>query len=292
METLHKITKPPLIDIGRGIKAGLINITPDQAKKMLEHNNHNRAKKINKINQYASDMGQGLWQMNGVPIIFNHSGSLLDGQNRLNAIIKSGVPCEMIVITGISMDSFHTIDTGANRSPGDVLGIIGLQPKKAIRISSLINRVLKDNYGMLSTAWNPAIHKRVNTTNHDILKYYQHNKQELDDIYEFCAKYENKISKVIPMPVYLFIFHKLRKINIIQAEEFCSKLATGNMLSGDDPIYQLRERLITLRSSKTEKAPGWHYSAYTYKAWNAYRKGKKIQKLYIAHNETGPVKPI
>lgn len=61
METLVKEQpkRGQLVDIGKGIKAGIINVTPEQAEKMLEHNNHNRGIKKGKISQYAFDMKEG-----------------------------------------------------------------------------------------------------------------------------------------------------------------------------------------------------------------------------------------
>lgn len=236
--------------------------------------------------------------MNGVPLVFNHNGELLDGQNRLHAIIRSGVACEMLVVTGITRQAFQTIDTGANRSGGDVLTTIGVPPGKAQKVAALISRIYRLESGRVGTAWNVKtgdnagyMRKRKRMTNQMVVEYYQTHKAELDDIYEFCAKHERRVKKVMLFGLFLFVFYNLRKINLLQAEEFCAKLAAGDMLSHEDPIYHLREKLIMLKASDTTP-PSWHYPAYIFKAWNMYRKGGKMKRLIIRHDEVEPVIPI
>ena len=304
METLVKeqtTKKGQLVDIGKGIKAGIINITPEQAEKMLEHNHSNRGIKKGKISQYAMDMEEGMWHMNGLPIIFNPDGELLDGQNRLNAVIRAGVSTEFLVVTGVSRDAFKTIDTGALRNGSDVLTIIGVPPEQASRTSALIKKIYKDQTGQIGSAWNRStptfssslsFNKRPHPTNQMIVEYYKSNKQELDEIWEFGAKHQQKAKRLMPFALFLFVFYKLRKVNLIDAEEFCAKLATGDMLSNEDPIYHLREKFIALKNSDTEKVPSWYYAGYTYKAWNAFRRKTPMRRLVIKNDETEPVKPI
>lgn len=299
-----------LKDIGRGLKAGVINISPEQAQKMLERNNHNRPIKKGKISHYAIDMEEGLWQLNGIPIIFNGNGELLDGQNRLHAIIRSGVSCEVVVISGVTREAFKTIDTGSNRTGKDVLAIHGLPSEKAGRLTALIQKIFAQSKDRRGSAWGAAhnpdgryytptigsgdasfYNDRQKLPNQLILKYYIEHEIELNEVYDFCIQYDYKIKKIIPFPLYLLMFYTLRKLNIKDAEIFCSSLATGEMLASDSPIYQLREKLISFKNNP-ERIPGWHYAGLTFKAWNNFRKRKPIQKLFIAGNEKEPVRPI
>lgn len=292
-----------LTDIGKGIKVGIINITPEQAQKMLEKNFNNRALRIAKVSQYSLDMEQGLWQLNGMPIIFTSDMELLDGQNRLTSIIRSGVSCETVVIQGVSRNAFKTIDTGANRSGGDMLSILGVPSKKAKRLAALIQKLYSFDTGRIGTAWidktligvgggDRYLNVRAKLTNQLLIEYYNKHKVELDDVYDFCVKYEKNIISVIGFSLYLLMFYTLRKKHILDAEEFCRLLATGEMLTVTSPIYLLREKFMGLKNSKTEKIPGWHYAALTFKAWNYFRKRIPMQKLFISINEKEPVRPI
>jgi len=304
METLTNEQHTPkgqLVHLGKGVKAGIMNITPEQAEKMLERNPHNRGIKKGRISQFAMDMEDGLWHMNGVPIIFNHKGELLDGQNRLHAIIRAGISIEAVVITGITQEAFQTIDTGSRRTGADVLTIYGLSTTKARKLAPLLRKINYETIGYKGSAWSAnsgvyTAHTYVSVrdylTNQLMVEFYINNQQEIDDVYDFCIQHDKKVRKVISFPLYMLAFYNLRKINLKEAESFCEKLATGNIAEPDSPVYLLREKLLHLKNSMTDKVPSWHYPALIYKAWNYYRRRKPLVKLYISVNEKEPVKPI
>lgn len=288
-------------DIGRGVRGGVINITPEQAEKMLDKNVKNRAIRKGKVEQYASDMLNGRWQMNCVPIIFSNNNYLVDGQHRLAAIIESGVSCESVVLIGASEESFKTVDTGAMRRGRDVLSIHGVDSAKSGYLSSLIQKIHSLNKNKIGTAW----HKHIPTpnardagsanyslTNQDVLNFYLDNKDEMDNVYLFCFRQKNQASKIINFVLYMLVFYVLKKININDAEDFCTSLATGEMLPGNHPIYLLREKLIEIKNTNKDKIPNWHYPALIFKAWNAYRRRQSLQRLYVGQNEQQPVLPI
>lgn len=78
-------------------------ITPESAAKMLEHNRNNPRIKIDHriINSYAEDIKRGNYFLNGETIVFDANGDLKDGQHRLMAIVKAGIPVYMMVCRGI-----------------------------------------------------------------------------------------------------------------------------------------------------------------------------------------------
>jgi hypothetical protein len=77
------------------------------------------------------------------------------------------------------------------------------------------------------------------------------------------------------------MFFILRKIDRDYALTFFHYLATGIGLQKDDPIYQLRKKIIDDMSSK-KKYPERDKIAWIILAWNHSRKGTKIQKLQWA----------
>ncbi len=289
-----------LTDIGRGLKVGIINITPEQAVKMLERNTKNRSINKGRVSRYAIDISDGKWKLNGVPIVFDKNGMLTDGQHRLQAIIRANIAIETLVVHGVSDESFTTIDTGKNRSGGDVLSIAGLDGVKARSLAQLIIRIFQENSNRLGRAYTYSMatsdseYARIKQTltNEDILEYYNNNYNELDAVYEFCNKFRSKSAKVLNFGIFTMLFYKLRKINLLDAEYFIEHLATGAELNEQSPIYHLRERFINLKNSDSEKVPAWHIPAYTYKAWNAFRRKDKMIRLRIRSEETLPVKPI
>ena len=89
-------------------------ITPKMAEEYLAMNTNNY-RRLNKdrVAQYAADMRNGCWQENGEAIKFGKNGILLDGQNRLHAIVLANTPIKMYVIRGVESNIF---DIGQARS--------------------------------------------------------------------------------------------------------------------------------------------------------------------------------
>lgn len=105
------------------ISIKLINVTPSYAKEILDNRNETnyRSLKMSAANLYAKDMEDGNWMFNGDVIRFDKFGNLIDGQTRLEAIRKSGIPQDFIVVEGLDPLCAKTIDIGFKRSVEDYL---------------------------------------------------------------------------------------------------------------------------------------------------------------------------
>lgn len=110
-------------------------ITPAKAAEMLRLNTRNRTIRLPRVASYARDMLAGLWNLNGEPIQLC-GNILLNGQHRLLACVKAGVPFTTVVIRGLSSDIHPSIDTGAPRSFADELRWLG-ESSSTILASSL-----------------------------------------------------------------------------------------------------------------------------------------------------------
>ena len=66
-----------------------LSVTPSLAKWLLARNNNNRDVPLSHPSLLASDMNTGRWMNMGVPIIFDWNGLIIDGQNRLKAVLLS-----------------------------------------------------------------------------------------------------------------------------------------------------------------------------------------------------------
>ncbi len=95
-------------------------ITPDAAAELLGLNLTNRLLRNHKVIAYAEDMLHGRWQLTGEPIIVNGT-TLLNGQHRLHACVRAGVPFTTAVFRGADSDIYRVIDSGLPRLPADVL---------------------------------------------------------------------------------------------------------------------------------------------------------------------------
>lgn len=134
------------------MKFNIEKITPEKASEYLSQNSVNRNISVNTVDKYADDMKNGAWQLNGQPIVFGASGRLLDGQHRLSAIAKSGVPVMVAVVRGVD-DSISVYDVGRARNVLDSLLIDGYDSDVAnatnIAVARLHN-VLQTNKSTMS----------------------------------------------------------------------------------------------------------------------------------------------
>ena len=110
----------------------IVNITPSMAASWLEtSNNSNRLLSAVHVAKYASDMMSGHWrQTHQNAIAFYENGNIADGQHRLAAIVKAGIPVNMYVAYGLSQQDGSVIDQGRVRSLTDALRIGGLISSK------------------------------------------------------------------------------------------------------------------------------------------------------------------
>lgn len=110
-------------------------ITPDWARVELEKLRvaveegrfRQRNPKERAIQKYAADMKAGKWYLTHQGIAFDEAGNLLDGQNRLWAVVRSEKSVWMSVTTGVPAveggSAMDVIDGGAVRSIADALRI-------------------------------------------------------------------------------------------------------------------------------------------------------------------------
>lgn len=99
-------------------------ITPEMAEEFLKHNTRNRNIRLPYVEELATYMRQGKWDVTHQGIGFYEDGTLFDGQHRLHAIIKAGVPVKMMVTYGIALAATHA-DTGLKRSEADLVKLMG-----------------------------------------------------------------------------------------------------------------------------------------------------------------------
>lgn len=96
-------------------------VTPQQAELWLEYNNIETNRNIthSRIRRYTSDMLNGKWGL-GQPLMFTESGTLIDGQHRLSAVVNSGVDVEFVILRGYDKSALLFIDTGKSRSTANI----------------------------------------------------------------------------------------------------------------------------------------------------------------------------
>lgn len=109
------------------IKAEVETITPAKAREYLKKNTNNYRKMSRAaIRNYAEDIKNGRFELNGESIVFGESGILKDGQNRLAAIVMANKPIDVLVVRGVA-DSVTKYNLGKKRTDTDVLNAEGFE---------------------------------------------------------------------------------------------------------------------------------------------------------------------
>lgn len=114
-------------------------VTPIIAMQYLATQGRNRRLNPSRVGNYSSDMATDNWEINGETIKFNEDGQLIDGQHRLNAIIKSGQATELLVICGINRNACN-LDCNMTRSIGQMMYMGGCD-EKALRNNTTIGAI-------------------------------------------------------------------------------------------------------------------------------------------------------
>lgn len=98
-----------------------IEMTPELARIILDnHNRHNRSKKPSRIRRMSNAMRRGAFLRTHQGIAFSSDGILLDGQNRLHAVVDSGVSILLKVSYGVDRISQRAMDNGSKRTDSEL----------------------------------------------------------------------------------------------------------------------------------------------------------------------------
>ena len=119
------------------MKQSIEVITPSMAAQMLSANPINRKKRQGWINDLSDLILRGEWKCTHQGIAISKSGYLLDGQHRLEAIVKSGASVPMSVSRELDDDSFSVIDRGITRTMADCTRI----PKMTVEVINFLHNM-------------------------------------------------------------------------------------------------------------------------------------------------------
>lgn len=104
-----------------GWHTAIVEITPEMADKMLKKNSINRRLRPGAVARYAAAMRKGDWQTSPEALMFTSNGTLLNGQNRLNAVKATGVAQKFMCVFGVSEAVYAVLDRGSPRNMADAL---------------------------------------------------------------------------------------------------------------------------------------------------------------------------
>lgn len=263
------------------IKAEVVNVTPEYARQILAEqarlDEHAAVKQRridkNRVGQYANEMRQGLWMLNGESIQFNGE-RLLNGQHRLAAVDQSGVTVPFLIVRGVDPSAFATIDQGKGRTIGDLLKMRGMLYTSEVAGAARV-AWLYENCGRLR----PTTGKRP--TRHQVFEFVRRHEDALVDAARLAV--EANIGHRSTLAGFAFL---LRQQDDRQV--FFAKLKAGVGLAQDEPVRHLRDRLMSFNAQRAT-TDGEIVFALCIKAWNATYRQQPISILRFGRSEEYPV---
>lgn len=270
--------------LGWWIKSGreetiTLDVTPEMAAEILEHNDRNRPLSAFSVKRYAADMKEGRWEYTRAPVIFSGE-RLIDGQHRLAAVVDSGATVRLDLAFGAPDRAFYFIDRGKTRTAGHIFSINGV-PNSAMSAAATL-AVYHYEAGTPLTGFTQGGSGQLG---HDRLYEEYVKRPDLPRSVPFGHIFKANVGLAAPS-VMMALHYLCAKHNRGQADEFFRKLATGENISRADAVFNLRKRL--LEQSVSEKLTRVAIAAMTIKAWNAMRSGKKGETLRWTGNEAFP----
>lgn len=125
--TNGKVTVPIQNYMGCEMRTVQILCTPQMAEGFLKANCNNRPVSVRRVAYFVRQIIDGGWALTHQGIAFWDDGTLADGQHRLLAIVKAGIPVKVLMTTGLPKPAIHAIDMGRARSTSDVLHFVGMR---------------------------------------------------------------------------------------------------------------------------------------------------------------------
>lgn len=258
-----------------------VTITPEDAAKILaERNRTNRKISKSHVAKLSKELSSGRWIFNGSPIKFNWLGELHDGQHRLEACVESGVSIEVVVQFGIDPDSMDREDRVKPRTTIDDLHMRG--EKNATNLSAAARMIYLEEIGELENMrWN----RDAGTG--EIAGVVDRNPGIRDSLEFVIGRHSLRFA---PARFSTYLHYRFSQIDSVRAGKFFETLASGAGLAENDPILQLRNRLIAnaVSTQLKLKLKPVVILALMIKAWNFHIEGNTTGRLIWLTDRENP----
>lgn len=273
-----------------------VTITPEWAAHILQRNTRNRNFSPNGLayRKIEQALIRGEWAYNGEPIQLAHDGTLLNGQHRLEACKRTGIPIETLLVEGLPVEAQDTIDLGRARNLGDALAISGETQTRNLA-AVVAADIIRNDSGLeasLSMSGRSKGAAAISPTR--ALDHLEGNPHLRDQMRDARALYDNGGRSLKLTVRTLFLLKTTTDaIDPDDSLDFWEKVTVGVGLSRQDPILLLRNTLTRLASDPRVTPDQRHLAAFVIKTWNAYRDGAQPRVLKFtqggAHPEAFPI---
>lgn len=277
------------IDLAPEPPAGLptvkwVFVTPEIAARWLgkDVNVKNRNKVPLHIKRMADDIISGHWKINGDTIRFDITGRLVDGQNRLEAIIRSGIGYWALIVGDLGDDVFESIDRGVNKQVAHSLTAMGYSNAALLAAAGRLVHIWEE--GTLAFAYAPAYAPSAA----EILATIRSH-PALRDSAHWVASHRESFY-LAPSMAALIHYTSILANRKELAETFLDQVFSGLRLENTYPAFHLRRFMETQRNER-RRASTSHIFHMAVKAWQLHVLGKPCRSLRTTETEPFPELP-
>jgi hypothetical protein len=239
------------------------DITPADARRMLEKNTNNRPLRDSWVEQLVGLIRDGKWAVTHQGIGISETGRVLDGQHRLHAILRSGRTVQVMVTTGMDEDMYRWIDGGKSRTVADRIHLVD-DPGMNKTACGLISAYL-------------TIAEGVDCSQRFSVDEVENCFLDMTDAWIFASgAFSVKVRGISigPVGAALAVYHNKTET---KAREFMEMILRGEHLTHSHPAYVLREALLAKRLHGVHEIY-WK----TMGACMAHIEGRSIERLLAA----------
>lgn len=262
----------------------LEQVSPERAAELLDLNTDNyRSVRQERVDRYAKEMVLGNWELNGETIKISGT-RLVDGQHRLLAVIKSQRVIPMLVVTGVNSGD-KTIDRGLART------VAQWCKKRGFKYPSDVASVARACLGHEKGLWGGMQFHAKDFLDSEVYDFIERNGERLQQsvclIYPAGSLLARSVSGAIA-----FIGASANDPNDCPLTTwFFSVLKSGEGITSTEPVYHLRNRLITQPAMRKLTSHAKRFLATI--AWNMTVAGETCGKSGLLLRLSGPgaIKP-
>jgi hypothetical protein len=267
----------------------LETITPDKARRILTSNTNNRPIKTHKLLAIKKDLRSGNFRLTHQGIALDWNGNLIDGQHRLTAIAETGVTVQMYVTRNCDPTIFKVIDTGAVRSPSDVLKTMGSQYYSTV--SSGIRLILwaHNRYEIASSAFNKSYKKAFTVSNSEISSFFSAEPVLIQALAGEAKKLRAISPIILPSAAVAFLYLvEEAGYDVELGYDFLHRTASGSNLPNGSVELALGRFLALKHIDFKGWKKGEYMLAVFIKAFNKYLRGEHMLQFRLGNVDPLP----
>ena len=249
--------------------------TPQIATYQLRHNENNRNPQVKAYKKYILDMTNKKFGLSGDCIIIDTTGNLLNGQNRCEAIARSGKSQVVVVLRNVLPESKKWENKGCKQTNSNhtQMWLKELYPDFKDDMWGVVCRIL---------AWRNNKNQRDYTDeNEAVVEFVKNNMTLLKEI----NKRPTRGTNVRNNPLFKALEFIFRTEDPVKGKDFCDLVYDGGA-SVNTPAWALIKWNQSLTQHNKNHGEDTAEIA-ALQAWDAFKKNKKLKEVKVYEDENG-----